>query len=191
MGTSPLEKYTTKELMVPLSEYATVPEESTLYEAMLALEKIQSEFSQFQYSHRSILVLNKSNQVVGKLSFLDVVGALGPDEALVEELRALKHFGFSLDFRHYMHARHRLASETLQNFYKSVSELKVKDFMQIPTEGEYVEENASLKEAIHQFVIGDHLSLLVTAKKNIIGILRLTDVFAAVFHTMKACENSS
>jgi CBS-domain-containing membrane protein len=39
-----------------------------------------------------------------------------------------------------------------------------------------------------QLVTGHHISLLVTREKNIVGILRMTDVFAAVFHTMKECE---
>ena len=35
--------YLVKELMVPLSEYATVPEGSTLFDAVLALEKAQAQ----------------------------------------------------------------------------------------------------------------------------------------------------
>ena len=46
---------------------------------------------------------------------------------------------------------------------------------------------ATLDEAIHQFVMGNQQSLLVTHGDEVVGILRLTDVFAAVFHTMKEC----
>jgi hypothetical protein len=42
--------------------------------------------------------------------------------------------------------------------------------------------------AVMQLVMGRHLSLLVTRDTDIIGILRLTDAFAAVFHIMKECE---
>ena len=66
--------------------------------------------------------------------------------------------------------------------------LRVEDFMQAPTEGEYVDEDTSLNTAIHQLVRGSHMSLLVTRKQEIVGILRSADVFAAVFHTMKVCE---
>jgi hypothetical protein len=64
----------------------------------------------------------------------------------------------------------------------------VEDFMQAPSEGEIVEENTSLDTAIHQLVMGTHLSLLVTRGVEIVGILRMSDVFAAVFHAMKQCE---
>ena len=38
--------YTVKELMVPISEYAAVPKGSTLFDAIMALEKAQEEFDE-------------------------------------------------------------------------------------------------------------------------------------------------
>jgi predicted transcriptional regulator len=60
--------------------------------------------------------------------------------------------------------------------------------MYSPSEGEYVEEEASLAEAIHQLVVGHHQSLLVTRGGEITGILRLTDVFSEICETMEACQ---
>ena len=60
--------------------------------------------------------------------------------------------------------------------------------MQAPSEGEFIDQEASLEIAVMQLVMGQHLSLLVTSGGKIVGILRLTDVFAAIFHTMKECE---
>ena len=54
-------------------------------------------------------------------------------------------------------------------------------------EGEFVGEDVSLNEAVHQLVIGHHQSLLVVREKEIIGILRLTDVFSQVSDMVKAC----
>jgi predicted transcriptional regulator len=56
--------------------------------------------------------------------------------------------------------------------------------MQQVTEGEFLSADATLDEAIHMLIMGHHHSLLVADKKNIIGILRLTDVFAAVFQSL-------
>ena len=39
-----MKSYSVKELMVPLSEYATVTENATLYDAVLALEEAQENF---------------------------------------------------------------------------------------------------------------------------------------------------
>ena len=42
-----------------------------------------------------------------------------------------------------------------------------------------------MRQAIHQFVMGHHQSLLVNSGDNIIGVLRVTDVFKKIFHIMK------
>jgi len=62
--------------------------------------------------------------------------------------------------------------------------------MQMPTPGEFVAEDCSLDTAIHRLISGTHLSLLVTRREEIIGILRISDVFAAVFHEMMTLEKT-
>ncbi|MBI5896166.1 MAG: hypothetical protein HZB24_09255, partial [Desulfobacterales bacterium] len=64
---------------------------------------------------------------------------------------------------------------------------KVVKYMHRPTEGEYIDQDDSLDKAIHLLVVGHHQSLLVTSGREIVGLLRMTDVFAAVFHAMKEC----
>jgi len=71
---------------------------------------------------------------------------------------------------------------------KKSAEIRVTDFMYTPGEGEYVEASITLDEAINQLVIGRHQSLLVTEAKKITGILRLTDVFMAVFNEIRASK---
>jgi CBS-domain-containing membrane protein len=58
--------------------------------------------------------------------------------------------------------------------------------MYTPTEGEFIKEDAHMREAVHLLVMGHHHSLLVTSGEDIVGILRLTDVFMAIFDLMKA-----
>jgi CBS-domain-containing membrane protein len=61
--------------------------------------------------------------------------------------------------------------------------------MYAPSAGEYIQQDASLDIAIHQLIVGCHQSLLVKNDRDaIVGILRLTDVFAAVFHKLKECK---
>jgi hypothetical protein len=52
-----------------------------------------------------------------------------------------------------------------------------------------VDQNTSLDMALHQLTAGSNLSLLVTRGADIVGVLRLADVFAAVFHAMKEVES--
>ena len=177
-----------KELTVPLSEYATVPEGSTLFDAVLALEKAQEEFDHTKYKHRGVLILNKDERVIGKLGQLDVLRALEPRNKEPGEINELRQYGFSSNFVHKIRKQRRLKAAPLQDLCSKASKLRVEDFMQTPSEGEFIEEEASLEMAVMQLVTGPHISLLVTRNKEIIGILRMTDVFAAIFHTMKECE---
>ena len=182
--------YLVKELMVPLSEYATVPEGSTLFDAVLALEKAQEEFDHTKYKQRGVLILDKAQQVIGKLGQLDVLRALEPKDEDPEEINELGQFGFSSKFIQNLRKHRRLRATPLKDLCGKASKLKLEDFMQAPSEGEFIEQEASLEIAVLQLVMGRHLSLLVTKDKKIVGVLRLADTFAAVFHTMKECENN-
>ena len=59
--------------------------------------------------------------------------------------------------------------------------------MASPLEGEIIDQDASLNQGIHQLILGHHQSLLVASKGEVVGILRLADVFMEVARRMKAC----
>jgi CBS domain-containing protein len=177
--------YTVKNLMVPLAEYATVSEEATLYEAIAALEKAQEEFGTKRHKHRAILVLDKNRDVVGKISQLDALRALEPKYAEMQERPGLHRYGFTKKFMSSLLETYHLWDSPLQDIRAKSNEIPVSRFMYIPTEGEYVDEDATHDEAIHQLVVGHHQSLLVTKEGKITGVLRLSDVFAAIFYKIK------
>lgn len=177
-----------KDLMVPLAEYATVNEDASLHAAVLALEEAQKKFRQDAYKHRAILVLDKGGRVVGKLSQLDVIKGLEAGYKKMGDFKGISHTGFSTDFIKSMVDKYDLWQKPLEDICRRSPHIKVKDVMYTPTEGEYVPEEATLDQAIHQLVVGHHQSLLVTGKgKEIMGILRLTDVFQEVCEMIKTC----
>ena len=180
-----------KELMVPLSEYATVPEGSTLFDAVLALEQAQEEFDPTKYRHRAVLILDNDKQVIGKLGQLDVLRALEPRNEDLGDIQALGRFGFSTKFIRNVRKQARLQASPLKDICSKATRLRVEDFMQAPSEGEIIDEGASLEIAVLQLVMGNHLLLLVTRERKIVGILQLADVFEAVSSAMKQCEITS
>jgi CBS domain-containing protein len=183
-----VKRYIVKDLMVPLSEYAVINEEATLYEAVTALEKAQQRFDQSRYQHRAVLVEDKDGRVVGKLGQLDVLRALEPRYAeIASKSSAISHLGFSRKFIESMLDNYHLFDQPCENLCEKAGQEKAKKYMHTPTEGEYIDQSAALDLAIHLMVMGHHQSLLVTSGEKIIGILRLTDVFAAIFHSMKEC----
>ncbi len=176
---------TTKDLMVPLEEYATVSDSATLYEAVLALEEAQEKYQQLPYKHRAVLILDAKKQVVGKLSQLDIIKALEPKYGEMGDVKSLSRFGLSRKFISSIMEHNYLWESPLKDICQKAAGIKVKGFMHKPDDGEYVNEDASLEMACHQLVLGHHQSLLVTRGSKIIGILRLTDVFNAIFQIMK------
>lgn len=184
-----MKSYLVKDLMVPLSEYATVNEEATLYEAVQSLEEAQEQFEDkhTRYRHRAVLILDKNGHVIGKLSQLDVLRALEPKYQDMIEGEESHRLGFTKNFMKTILEDYHLFTDPMEDLCRKAGEQNVKRFMYTPTEGEFVSEDASLAVAIHQLIMGHHQSLLVTRDEKITGILRLTDVFAAVFHKMKDC----
>ncbi len=184
-----MKQYKVKELMVPLSEYAVISEDTTIFEAVLALEKTQQVFNHNNYHSRAILVKDNSGNVVGKLGQLDILRALEPKYAEIKsEMSGSGKFGFSKQFLLSILESYQIFDKPLDDICKKAGMEKAVKYMHSPTEGEYISADGSLDQAIHLLILGNHQSLLVTQKKEIIGILRLTDVFANVSQHMKACD---
>jgi len=183
-----VEILTVKDLMVPLSGYATVSEDATLGEAVKALKIAQKNFDQTRDRHRAILINDKNNKIVGKLSQLDVIRALEPKYLKIDDPQSLSRFGFSQDYLKYTLKEHQLWENALNDICKKAAKLIVKTFMYTPTAGEYVKEDTSIQEAIHQLVMGRHQSLLVTRGEDIVGVLRLTDVFREISDRIRSCS---
>ncbi len=180
-----------KELMVPLDEYATVSDNASLSDAIQALERAQQAFDHTKYRHLAILVLDSDNRPIGKISQIDALKALEPKYKEIQgkdTKSAFRHF--SRMFLNSMLEHHRLFEDSLDNLMKKAASLKVTEFMHKPSEGEYLSVDATLDEAIHILIMGHHQSLLVSHNSKIVGILRLTDVFAAVFQSLAASSGS-
>ena len=185
-----MNRFQAKDLMVPLSEYATVQKGATLLEAVLTLEKIQAEYDHTKYRHLAVMVLDKDRQVVGRVGHVDVLNAVAScvDKGDLPSYNALEQFGFSsriirtvVDERLWQHI-------SIKDLCRKASRIKVEQIMQAPTQGEYVEADTPIEQAIEQMVEGSHFALLVAREKRIVGILRMSDIFAAVFHSMKECQ---
>jgi len=116
-----------------------------------------------------------------------VLQALEPKYRQMGDLRNLSRFGFSREFVTSTYSRFMLWSDPLKDLCKKALELKVKDIMSVPVEGEFIDENAPISEAIHRMLMGNHPSLFVRNESGIQGILRMSDVASHVFSEMKKC----
>lgn len=168
-----------KSLMVPLSEYATVSHLATLYDAIAALEKSQ-QLDQSHYKHRAVLVFDDENRVIGKLGLFDILTALEDKYARIGDLAGLSGHGFTSAFVRSILSDYSFWSEPLADICQHTTEIEVGSIMHVLTEGEYIDEDATLDLAVHQLIMGHHQSLIVTRGDEIIGILKLSDVFREI-----------
>lgn len=177
-----------KELMVPLAEYATVFENATLNEAILALDNAQKNVEQCSEKHRAILVLDKNGHVVGKLTQWDVSAGIEPRYRSIENITETSRLGFSPEYLRSLMNDYGLWQKPLEDLCRKAAEIQVKDIMSKPTPGEFIDEDASLDEAIHLLVMGRYLSLIVKKDNIISGILRMSDVFKGICDKVKTCN---
>ena len=180
--------------MVPLCEYATVPETATLLDAVKALSEAQAAFGESRCRHRAILVFDGNKHFVGKLSQHDVIEALEPNyKAMASSGNqgSMHRLGFGGGFVKSTLEQYHLWEKALENLCKRSIHVKVKTIMYAPGKDEFVKEHTTMDEAIHRMIIGRHHSLLVTADRDaskIVGVLRLVDVFKLVSDAMHECE---
>ena len=169
-----------KTLMVPLSEYATVRLSATLAEAVAALSRAQECFGRSRYPHRAVLVMDEADQVVGKIGLTHVLKALEPK--YFEELQIGGDLGIHRLSNYILKTmvdKYELFNDPFDEACRRAAQLPILKVMHRPRADEFIDQDGSLGEAIHRLVMGCHQSLLVRDGGRVIGVLRLTDVFAA------------
>jgi CBS-domain-containing membrane protein len=184
-----MEVFTVEDLMVPIEDYGVVDEDATLLQAVLELEKAQERRKDHHiHLHRGVLVQDQNKEIIGRIGLTDVMRGLEPRYKDLGDVRTLSRAGFSPDFLKSMLENFSFCDSSLTEYCSKGSAVKVRDIMYTPAEGEFVDAEATICEAIHQFVLGHHVGLLVTKDKKIVGVLRQSDVFHKVADIMMQCE---
>ncbi|MCP4020625.1 MAG: CBS domain-containing protein [Desulfobacteraceae bacterium] len=173
-----------KDLMIPLSDYLTVSEEDTLENAIKILDQAQHN-TELKYTHKALLVYDQDKNIIGKVSIFDILKALEPKYRKFEHPDklsgiGLSRYGFNNAFMSSLLESHNLWDETLEELVGKAKKLKIKKIMYTPSEGDYVDGDAPVAEAVHQFILGCHQSLLVVKDEKVMGIIRLSDIFNLV-----------
>jgi CBS domain-containing protein len=167
-----------KDLMLPLSEYAVVSAEATLKEALVTLKSSQAQLPQGRPPHRAVLVADFQGDIVGRLGQLGFLEALEPKYKVLGDIAHLSQAGLSEEFVNTIMDNYRFWRDNFEDVSRRACTVKVKQVMR--PAAERIDENASLPEAIHLFVMARSHSVLVTSQETVVGILRLSDLFVEV-----------
>lgn len=178
-----------KELMLALDDYATVPSEATIHEALVALSKAQMGLTNNRHHHRAVLVLDKGGQVVGKLTHWTILRSLEPSFFGEADHAALSRSNLSQEFIQALEQRFSRMRRDLTAMCREAARVRVNDAM-VPV-NESIDEEAGLSEAIRTMVLGHWQSVLVTRQGAVVGILRLSDVFEEVADLIRGANTEA
>ncbi|MFH1862335.1 MAG: CBS domain-containing protein [bacterium] len=178
-----------KEIMLPLDDYAVVSENATMMDALEALEAAQKKLPPGRQPHRAILVVNADGHIIGKVGHLAFLRGLEPKYGKIGDLGILSQVGLSSDFINSMMDNLNLWKESFADYVARAKTTKVKDIMHSVEES--ISEEAPFSEAIHKIIMYQTLSLLVTRKDKVVGILRLSDLFTYITEYLKKSAKKS
>ncbi len=176
-----------KDVMLPLSEYAVVSEDATLREALEALNEAQQGLPAGREPHRAVLVVDRNRKIVGKAGQLTFLKALEPKSSVLGDLNTLTNAGVTSESVSSMIDNIEFWQDSISANCQRAASMKIKHFM-IPTT-ESIDENAPLIKAIHKIVLWQTLSVLVTSRGEVIGILRLSDLFTEIAASIQAADD--
>lgn len=174
-----------KELMIPVSEYTRVSEDRTLQEAMQLLAD-DANRKNLEHAHRDLLVEDKKGRIIGKVTMADIFNYMEPQYEKIRSSNGKHVLEYSLVqkiFRDF-----DLWSQPLENLCERAAATRIKDIMHEPEKSEYLTTEASLERALHNYIMGIHQPMLITENDEVVGVLRLGDVFEKVRQAILTCE---
>jgi CBS domain-containing protein len=167
-----------EDLMLSLREYATIGVGATIEQALAALSKAQMGLTYDRHHHRAVLVLDPRGRVVGKVTHWTILASLDPGFLGEADDEVLRRANLSQAFIEALKARHELLPTSLERMCARAAKIGVEDAMVQVRDS--VDRDAPLSEAIRKLIVGHCQSLLVTDGEEVVGILRLADVFEEV-----------
>jgi hypothetical protein len=181
-----MEKMKVRELMVPVGRFPKISSEATFYEALQALEDAQKKYLAGESEQRILLVEGTDGNVVSKISPIDLIRGLESDYEQVVVEKTISRFGLGFA-RKSMQDQYRLWQTPFRDLCRKAIDVKIKDFIKIPDEGQRVGIDDPIARAFDCFVMGRHDSLFVVEDNKTVGLLRFSDVYKKISLTMHEC----
>ncbi|MFZ5642724.1 MAG: HPP family protein [Bacillota bacterium] len=153
---------TAGDIMVPIGDYCTIPENATLHEAMKELRNSFHRDGRAWYGHRSVIVLGENGELVGVLSLRGLLRAAGLRELDNDPNFKAESWGW-----YYVN---RLRTE---------AKVRVRDVMR-PLAVATVNEEDTVANVALALLKHQVNSLPVLKKGKLAGMVRTIDVFMVI-----------
>ena len=166
---------TVEALMLPLTDYTSVSEDATLYDAFIALEGALHGVQKADPSHPrdfAVLVLDAEGQVLGRLVVWDILAGLEP-----QTIKSIDPLAMVEDYSAWR--------QPLANLATKARTIKVRNLVRALSKEEYIDATTSVDQALDRMIRSRLLSLIVTRNDKPVGIMRVVDVFSEVCEVVK------
>ena len=87
-----MDKIEVKEIMRPISEFSVISGDATFMEGMIALENVDEQFKSGRTPERILLVQDKDQKIIGKISPMDIVQGLEPKYDYIERFQTNQYY---------------------------------------------------------------------------------------------------
>jgi DNA-binding response OmpR family regulator len=160
---------TVREVMIPIEDYTTLNQESTIKEA---IDKLRESFSAkvstsrlMETGHRSILVFDEHGKIIGILSIIDLLQAIMPGYLSAPKPSMADSIQYSPMFWSGM-------------FQREVVRLASKKIKEVMSPAPYtIDAEANLMEAAYTMIYQNKRRLAVMDSGEVVGVIREQDLF--------------
>jgi|GEM_PF-3354983 len=174
------------ELMLPLAEYAIVNDNASVAEALKTLKKKNDENRGRKHPHRAVLVKDSLGIIVGKLGHFSILHGILENPVTQFKIHAQNILQNHPEMVARASENLQLLDENMDVIIDRAKSIPVTRFMQ-PISSK-IEEDASLVEAIRMFDEYQALSLIVTKDNNVVGVLRIADLFDEIAENIRKSD---
>lgn len=154
-----------KELMVSISDYPNIRDDSSVRDALFIL---RNNFEEGK-GYRTILVLDEKNQLKGLLSLGDLIRAVEP--RFLKKVQPSSYQGLAQEYP----ALTLIWQELFSKECKEEAKKPVKDVM-VPIKATVTTDDSIAKVAYLMITTHTHV-IPVIEKDKVIGVVRLVDIF--------------
>lgn len=177
-----------RDVMLPLDRYATVHRDATIRDALDALAAAQDKLGGEAHHHRAVLVLDDDRRVVGKLSLLAILAGCQPWVLKHDDPSSVMRMSRVEDYVRALRDRPASLEGDIGLLVAEASRVRARDAM-VPVDVS-IDEDATLFDAIYALVVRWTQSMLVTRGDEVVGILRMSDVFEVLSDAVRAAPRA-
>jgi len=168
-----------KDIMIPVSQYPCIKEDASMYDAIVLLKKAIDFRAAGQEPFRAVLVKNNEGLIIGKVGLLGFLKGLEPKYQSIFDIEKLSRVPqLSAGFLDSLVTQYNLWENNPLDLCTQAKTTNIKDIM-IPID-QHIDQDETIKSAIHKIIMWQTVSILVSSGEEIVGILRLKDLYLSV-----------